>query len=214
MTVAVLGTGQLGTALGLALARGGVAVAIGSRDPARAQAAAARIRSAFGGARTSASDHRAAVEGADVVVLAVDYRDALALLPRLADVLAGKIVVDPTTPWGEQVPATSASAELARLLPPRTPLVAAWKTTFAGELSAGSAREPGDVLVCGDDPTAKRTVAELVRATGSRPLDCGGLEHARTLEGITRMMGPILRGLGAPEGSVPALRLSVDVPRS
>ena len=95
-----------------------------------------------------------------------------------------------------------------RLLPPAVALVAAWKTTFAHELSVASSKEEHDVFLCGDDTSAKRTVADLVRCTGFRPLDCGGLEHARTLEGMTRLMGPIARNLGLQSDSVPAFRFA------
>lgn len=207
MTVAVLGTGEMGTALALALARARVPVAVGSRDPARASALAARIAAEAPGARVSGADHRGAVAGADAVVLAVGFPDALRLLPALADLLPGRIVVDPTTPWDDEVPATSASRELARLLPPGAPLVAAWKTTFAAELAAARPGEPHDALLCGDDAQAKATVAALIAATGFRPLDCGGLEHAATHEGLARMMAAIARNLALPAGTVPALRL-------
>jgi NADPH-dependent F420 reductase len=207
MNVAVLGTGQMGSALSRALARANVPVVIGSRHPSRAEERAAALRSEFPGARVSAADHLGAVTAADVVVLAIDFEDAREVLASLRKVLPGKIVVDPTTPWGERLPPASAAAELARLLPAGTPLVAAWKTTFAGELASAAGEAAGDVLLCGDDATAKETIAGLVRATGFRALDCGGLEHAATLEGMTRMMGAIVRNLGLPQGTVPAFRL-------
>jgi NADPH-dependent F420 reductase len=213
MTVAVLGTGQMGTALARALARANVPLAIGSRDRARAEAQAARLASELPGRVAVAAGYAGAVRAADVVVLAIDFDDARKLLPTLSAAVAGKIVVDPTTPWGAPLPSPSGAAELASLLPPRTPIVAAWKTTFAAELALAPRDASHDVLLCGDDAAAKATIAGLVRATGFRPLDCGGLEHAGTLEGLTRMMGPILRNLGLPKETVPALRLAALSPR-
>jgi NADPH-dependent F420 reductase len=203
----------MGSALACALAKAGVPLVVGSRDPGRAEAQAAQLRTRTPHASVAADDYRGAAARADVVLLAIDFADARTLLPALGDVLAGKIVVDPTTPWGEHVPATSGSAELAALLPEGTALVAAWKTTFSDELSSGTSGEPPDVLVCGDDAGARVRIGELVRATGCRPLDCGGLEHAGTLEGMTRMMGAVVRNLGLPKGTVPAFHLATAPPR-
>ncbi len=212
MTVAILGTGQMGTALSRALARANVPLAIGSRDASRAEAQAVRLTAEFPAARVSAAPYRAALRSAEIVILAVDFDVARALISEWRDDLRGRIVVDPTTPWGQQIPAGSGSLDLARRLAPGTPLVAAWKTTFAGEVAIAKADPPVDVLLCADDGAAKAKVAELVRATGARALDCGGLEHAGTLEGMTRMVGPILRNLRAEEGTVPAFRFTTRAP--
>jgi predicted dinucleotide-binding enzyme len=211
MTVTVLGTGEMGTALARALARASVPLVLGSRDPARAEAQAARLRREFPAAQIGAADHLEAVRSARVVILAVGYEHARELLPRLGPLLTGRIVVDPTTPWGEDVPGTSGAVELEALLPPGAALVAAWKTTFAGELTAPAGGQH-DVLLCGGDAAAKAAVAGLVTATGFRALDCGGLEHAGTLEGMTRLMGALVRHLGLPGGTVPAFRFSASAP--
>lgn len=207
MTVAVLGTGQMGAALSRRLAKGGVPVIIGSRESARAQAVAARIADASS-APITGGNHLDAISASRVVVLAIPFEDVERLVVEVRDALAGRIVVDPTTPWGEHTPPTSGAETIMRLLPPAVALVAAWKTTFAHELSVASSKEEHDVFLCGDDTPAKRTVAELVRRTGFRPLDCGGLEHARTLEGMTRLMGPIARNLELQSDTVPAFRFA------
>ena len=46
-----------------------------------------------------------------------------------------------------------------------------------------------DVLVTGDSRDAKREVAELIRRIpGLRPVDCGRLETARLVEGLTPLL--------------------------
>jgi NADPH-dependent F420 reductase len=208
MTVAVLGTGQMGAALCRRLATAGVPVVVGSREAARARALAARIAD---GASTlvEGATHHEAIGASEVVVLAIPFEDVPRVVGEALELLPGRIVVDPTTPWGEHVPPTSGAETIAKLLPAGAPLVAAWKTTFADELALAASAEGHDVFLCGDDAPAKRTIAEMVVRTGFRPLDCGGLEHARTLEGMTRLMGPIAKGLGLQAGSVPAFRLAV-----
>jgi predicted dinucleotide-binding enzyme len=184
--IVIMGTGEMGMALTGALVRGGVPVTLGSRDPGRVRAPVAVLRVDV------------AIAAADIVILAVPHAQARELCPRLA----GKLVIDPTTPWGDEIPSSSGSEELAGLLPHDATLVGAWKTTFAVELEAASR---GDVLVCGDDAATKAIVAGLIGRTGFRALDCGGLAQARVVEGMCRMMGPIARSIGA---DVPAFRFA------
>jgi predicted dinucleotide-binding enzyme len=74
-----------------------------------------------------------AVAGRSTVsILALDVRDALALLPTLADQLAGKLVVDPSTPWEDMIAPISAAERLAAVVPPGAHLV--WTATAHGSL--------------------------------------------------------------------------------
>jgi hypothetical protein len=50
------------------------------------------------------------------------------------------------------------------------------------------------VFFAGDDARAKATVSAFIESLGLRPLDVGGLEMARRLEGI----GPLLMAPGPP----------------
>ena len=62
-------------------------------------------------------------------------------------------------------------------------MVKAFNTTFGNTLVPGEvAGQQLDVLIAGDDDSAKRKVAELVRAGGMRPIDVGPLRRARQLE--------------------------------
>jgi len=45
-----------------------------------------------------------------------------------------------------------------------------------------------DVLLCGDEEAAKAQVADLARRIGLRPIDCGSLAQAATLEGLTPLI--------------------------
>jgi hypothetical protein len=64
-------------------------------------------------------------------------------------------------------------------------VVKAFNTTFAGPLAAGSvAGMPLDVFIASDSEGAGRQVADFVSAAGLRPLQVGGLHHARELEGF------------------------------
>jgi 8-hydroxy-5-deazaflavin:NADPH oxidoreductase len=61
--------------------------------------------------------------------------------------------------------------------------VKAFNTTFAGTLVVGRvAGQQLDVLIAGDDDTAKQKVAQLASDGGLRPLDVGPLARAQQLE--------------------------------
>ena len=103
----------------------------------------------------------------------------------------GKIVVDISNPVNTDTfdalvvgPGTSAAEEIAALLPGAA-VVKAFNTTFAGPLTAGTTGGlPLDVFIASDSGKARNEVAAFVSAAGLRPLQVGGLHHARELEGF------------------------------
>ena len=116
--------------------------------------------------------------------------------------LAGKIVVDIANPIDfatftlATAPGTSSAEEVAAAAPAAR-VVKAFNTTFAGTLVAGQvAGQPLDVFIAGDDPAAKRTIAELVRDGGLVPVDVGPLARAQQLEGLGYLGISIQQPLG------------------
>ena len=67
---------------------------------------------------------------------------------------------------------------------------------------------PLDVFFAGDDADAKANVSAFIESLGLRPLDVGGLEMARWLEGV----GPLLMGLARHGAGSYDIALSVDLP--
>jgi predicted dinucleotide-binding enzyme len=163
---------------------GGHQVEILDRDPAEAE----RLAEEVGGSATSFEP--GVPFGGEVVVLAVYYPGIKDFVREHSDELAGKVVVDITNPvdtetWDRlATPAgTSAAEEVQQLLLQGTAVVKAFNTTFAGTLVQGEvAGQPLDVLIAGDDGTAKKKVAQLVEDGGMRPIDVGSLERAEQLE--------------------------------
>src|SRR5882724_1562872 len=88
MNIGIVGTGNMGGALGARWSRNGHAVLFGSRDPSKAKAAAARASST-----AEAGDFDAAAAFGDVVLYTVRGIFPSALLRR-PSALAGKIVID------------------------------------------------------------------------------------------------------------------------
>jgi NADPH-dependent F420 reductase len=126
----------------------------------------------------------------DVVVLAVPYAAVAEVIAERGEQLEGKVVVDITNPVSAlfeklDVPGdTSAAAEIAAALP-RSRVVKAFNTTYAGHLTSGqTGDQPTTVLVAGDDAEAKAQVTELVTRGSLRAVDAGGLDRARELEAL------------------------------
>ena len=188
MTVAVIGTGKMGSGLARLLASQGVQVAIGGRDPAKAARLAAEIG---GGAQGGGIAD--AVQRADIVILAVYYQKMDETI-RAAGDLTGKILVDISNPItddfkGLLIGHTTSAAEEIQKLAPQAKVVKAFNTIFAELLPAEArkSRAPVQVFVAGDDEAAKEVVSAITAKGGFEPVDSGPLSNARFLEPVGEM---------------------------
>ena len=187
-TVAIIGTGNIGSTLAANFAAGGQDFLLAGRD----QEATRKIAAGLGGHAEVVSIDEA-VERADVLVFAV-WLDAFEqLIAEYGERLAGKVIVDPTNPVGpdgeggyrkvigEQ---ESSSQILAGLLPSGARLVKAFGTLSVGSLSAAARREPERAVqfYAADDDAAGDLVADLIRAGGYEPVRVGGLDQAIRIE--------------------------------
>ena len=185
-TIGILGgTGRMGLGLARGYAKAGHQVFLGSRTPQRGKNAATQIEGEVQGGSLDE-----AARAAEIIFVAVPFRDAAATVRALAGALVGKIVVDITNPFGAVPPGQIAGIEVNAQAADGARWVAAYKTTFwktldEPQLADGSRR---DVLVCSDDQQAKQTVIELIEETGFRAVDCGMLENARTLDLMVALM--------------------------
>ena len=184
MKVAIIGAGNVGTALATSIARAGHDVIITSRDPQDAATAAAGA-----GARVAQTNAAAAAE-ADVIIPAVPFTDVREVAEEIAEPAAGKPVVDVTNRIGfgangPEIDTTSSNAEALAELLPRSPVVKAFNTLFAThQVDPVAEGVQLDGYVAGDDASAKAKVLELVRSIGLRPIDVGPLVRARQLEAL------------------------------
>lgn len=188
------GTGPEGLGLSMRLAEAGEAVVLGSRSRERAAEASERVRSAVPGARIEAAENLAALERADLVIIAVPFDGLQSVLDPAR--LAGKLVIDVVVPLtfaggfcDVRRPAGAASVgELIQASAPGARVVSTFKNIPAGRLQAVPAPVDGDCLLCGDDADAKAQVAALVaRIPNLRPIDAGGLRVSRHLEALTAL---------------------------
>lgn len=192
-SAAVLGgTGPFGSALARRLAASGMRVTIGSRDPTRAEAVAARIASP--GLTLAGAANRAAAAGAESVFLAAPFSGQAALLTDLAPELDGKLVVCCAVIWPPRSrPETSAAEDAARVLAAAgakdARVAAAFQTVAAGALSTGpGSREGPDILVFADRPEDGEAAAEVCSRVGLRALPAGPLEGARAAEALVGVL--------------------------
>lgn len=185
-TVAIIGTGDVAGALGPEFAAQGHTIVYGSRDPERASVADLVART---GERASATTPAESVVGADIVVLAVPGLLVEEITESLGD-LAGKIIIDPTNPLerdatGFRHAADPSNAEIIQAAAPGARVVKAFSTlnwrTMVDPAEAGG---PVSIPLVGNDAEAKAVVAGLAERMGLEPIDLGGLEHARWVEGM------------------------------
>jgi 8-hydroxy-5-deazaflavin:NADPH oxidoreductase len=208
-TIAVLGgTGPQGRGLARRWATAGMAVVIGSRSAERAAEVAAELAEATGGDVRGLANHEAAAI-CDVAVVAVPYDGHSDLLRPLAQVLAGKVVVDCVNPLGfDQQGAYalpfadgSAAQEAAAILGDST-VVAAFHHVSAALLDDPDVSSlDTDVLVLGDDREATDLVASLADAVpGMRGVYGGRLRNAGQVEALTANLISVNRRYRAHAG--------------
>ncbi|MEX2356194.1 MAG: NADPH-dependent F420 reductase [Thermaerobacterales bacterium] len=198
MIAIIGGTGDLGFGLALRWAKAGLNLIIGSRDGERAGAAARRVLDEIGAGRVKGRENGRAAAAADIIVLAVPFAAQTATLAGVRSYCHGKVVVDTTVPLKKgdptslDLPAEGSAAErAAALLGDEVSVVAGFHTVSARLLQDLAGDPAGDVAICGDHAEAKAMAFELVERLGMRPVDCGPLRSAQTLERLT----PLIIGL-------------------
>ena len=183
-TISIIGSGGMAAAIGGRAAKAGHAVEVVSRDPAKARTLADQLSA---GAITGTYG---AVPVGEIVVLAVPYSSAAAVLTDYADSLDGKVVIDVTNPLAADLTGvvtpdgSSAAQEIARLVPGAR-VVKAFNTLFGHVLARGGHL---DAFIAADDPEAKAAVSTFVESLGLRPVDVGGLVMAHALETLGLLM--------------------------
>lgn len=196
------GTGPEGKGLALRMALAGEEVLIGSRDAARAAAAADELLLLAPGAQIRGAANADAAAQADTVFLTFPYEGQRPTLELLGRELEGKVVVNVIAPMEFQrgkgalavpVEAGSAAQESQELLPGSL-VVAAFQNASAEELQEPGLTMEGDVVICSDHAAAKERVMELVPKIPSlRPVDGGALANAKYVEQITPLLVNINR---------------------
>ncbi len=190
MKIGILGTGEVARALATGFARTGHEVKLGTRDPSsdKVKALVAAI-----GPKATAGTFADAAAFADVAILATLWAGTENAL-RLAgpDRLAGKVVIDTTNaldfsqgpPPKLALGHTDSAGEQVQRWLPKAHVVKAFN--IVGNAFMVQPKFPDgvpDMLLCGNDATAKQAVGDICTAFGWPPvIDLGGIEMSRYLE--------------------------------
>jgi NADPH-dependent F420 reductase len=188
-TIALIGTGNVGGALGRRFAENGHTVVYGSRNPLADDVVALVNETGHGAVALSPAQ---AAAQSRVVVLAIPWAATEDVVRGLGD-LSGKIIVDPTNPrvmasdgFADYPPTLEDSnAERIARLAPGAEVVKAFSTLgFETMFDPRVAEGPVTIPLVGDDREAKALVAALAREIGLEAVDVGPLRHARIIEGL------------------------------
>lgn len=189
MNIGIIGSGNMGSALGTIWANQGHQVIFSySRDPVKLQTIATNA-----GENAQVGTPEQAARLSDVILVALQPSVMEEVLPD-AGLFANKVVITCMSGLrpdftGQAVGiATDLSISIAEQLAQRLPnakVVEAFNITFA-EILASDSRQFGEehpsVFYCGDDVSAKAIVAELIQECGYEAIDVGSLKVSRSLE--------------------------------
>lgn len=189
MKIGILGSGDVGQALGTGFAARGHEVMMGSRTP-DSEKVQDWLRKV--GPHAAAGTFADAASFADLAVLATlwggtEHAIALADPARLE----GKVVIDatnpltfaPDSPPGLALGHTDSGGEQVQRWLPGARVVKAFNIVGNAEMVDPSfPGGPPDMFICGDDAAAKQGVTEILTQFGWSTIDIGGIEGARLLE--------------------------------
>jgi predicted dinucleotide-binding enzyme len=187
--VAMIGDGNVGTALTQGLTRAGYEVRAVGKEPQRVKELAG---------------------WGDVVVLAVPYGERQNALREMGDAIRGKVLVDVTNALGTggayAGSVQKSGAEEVQDMARAAKVVKAFNTVFAQSMSDGRVHgERISTFVAGDDAQAKQKVLQLARDIGFDAVDAGNLENARWIE----PMGMLNIKLGYQVGMGPGIGIKL-----
>ena len=192
VTVGILGgTGPAGQGVAIRLASAGYDVTIGSRDAQRAASVASAL--APRGAGTVSGDSNEVAADQELVIVATPWDSAVATVSALRERLAGKVVVSMVNALAREgrelvplyPPRGSMAAQIALALPD-SQVVGAFHHLPASEMVDLDSALEADVVVFGDTPSARESVAEMVSAMpGLRAVVAGSMSLAGAIEAFT-----------------------------
>jgi 8-hydroxy-5-deazaflavin:NADPH oxidoreductase len=184
MQIAVIGCGDMGGALALALSRRHNVSVSGSRLGSESAAVVVRQSAE----RIVEVDASAAAKAADVVILAIPWTAVdQTLISELVRALDEKILIVVTLPWADSdtlaVGTTTSGAEVIASKATGARVVQAFNTVASVTVASPAEHGvPATTIVSSDDASAKAVVMDLARELGLDVVDGGPLRTARYTE--------------------------------
>ncbi|RYF37998.1 MAG: NADP oxidoreductase coenzyme F420-dependent [Chitinophagaceae bacterium] len=188
LKVAVIGLGNIGSAVAANLVKGNRPVIVADRTLAKAEALAQTL-----GELVQPAEIPAAIKDADIIVLAIYFNPIQEFLKQYASELEGKIIVDPSNPiapaenggFKKIVGETESSGQiLSTQLPSGAKLAKALGTLGAATLAGGAHQTPEKAVLfyATDDTSINGEIEELIQDSGFEPVCIGGLDQSIRIE--------------------------------
>lgn len=202
MKISIVGTGNMGRVLGLALAEKGHQVYFGARDLERAERASrlSKFDTQFG-------TNQQAADFGDVVFYNprdVDPRD---VVPDVS-AMDGKIVIDfhngSVPPGFAFDPVVESRAEVLQRQLPRAKVVKAFNTItqeIFEHANRGLEQYRIACFIASDDASSSKQVMALAASMGFEAVECGALRQARLLESAADLLRMLLYKQNSPWSS-------------
>lgn len=185
--VAVIGLGNIGTAVVTNLVKGNREVIVADRKIEKAKELSQRL-----GNQPQPLDIATAIKEADIVVFAVWFSAIKELLHQYSSELEGKIIVDPSNPIAPDEKGgfkkiigdkESAGEIIAELLPENAKLAKALGTLGVASLAKAAFQTPANVLFyANDDTSINADIEHLIRDNGFAPVRVGGIDQSIRIE--------------------------------
>ena len=186
--VAVIGLGNIGTAVAANLVKGNRSVIVADRTLEKANELSKKL-----GNLAQPATIAAAVKEAEIIVLAIWFDGIKDFFKTYAAELQGKIIVDPSNPIAPDEKGgfkkiigkdQSAGQILSSLLPKGAKLAKALGTLGAASLANAAFQQPEKAVefYATDDTSIDEQIEELIRDNGFEPVRIGGLDQSIRIE--------------------------------
>jgi predicted dinucleotide-binding enzyme len=185
--IGIVGSGNIGGALGILLGKAGYEVLFSSRHPDRL-----RDLTTVAGPRSRTGTVAEAVAFGDVVIMSLPLKAMPELGPNIKEALKGKVVIDTSNPYPERDGKIAEDARkdpagmgvfVARIFPGAR-IVRAFNTVYYVDLRK-TMNKHGDrigIPIAGDDEDGVRAAVELIERAGLDPIVVGGLESSKLFD--------------------------------
>jgi 8-hydroxy-5-deazaflavin:NADPH oxidoreductase len=195
----IIGSGKVGSALGVWAVRRGAEVGFTSKHHSSARLAVTRA-----GHGSQALEIGALVEVSEVILLTLPFSEIESALAPVRERITGKILVDVTNPITKDhrdltIGHTDSGAERIARAFPMARVVKAFNATFAEIYVAEKTELNGiklTIFFAGDDSASKAQVRELIELLGFDAVDAGPLSNSRFLEPLSLLNIHLGRVLG------------------
>jgi predicted dinucleotide-binding enzyme len=188
LKVAVIGLGNIGTAVAANLVKGNRSVIVADRTIEKANKLAQKL-----GKLAIPSGIPAAIKEADILVFSVWFDAIKELFTTYSTELQGKIIVDPSNPIAPDEKGgfkkiidkdQSSGQVLSSLLPKGAKLAKAFGTLGAASLSNAAFQQPEKAVqfYATDETSINGAIEDLIRDNGFEPLRVGSLDQSIRIE--------------------------------